>query len=802
MKKLLTSLFFLFTISLAAQENAKDWILPQVQATKVLNHQSSNKLDGDITTQLLNSLKSEKFSYNAMVDSDNSSRYKIITHLPGSSYANPSHAYFVKFNGSSATLNGYSKYVVDYDDDDWFGDYDFVVNETYKDVESQTIYRVPTESYQTMEWTFTDPHTNKSVQAMSSYKTMKVYGYDRKILIIEFKSDGKTRKEYYMKFYGLIAVQNTKYELYINNFKNYKYYTKSFIDSKTEKELRNEYWSIYKRFSKLKLNDSSLSYKNNFYTLKDKHYDTIIGLMEHMIMKNREMANVYTYFISATHFDMATNIFNAAEKNQQTKSKGDLILRPTMNYFLVRPTVESIKKEGLNSHITNVNENFESNYWKMNSVFLKTILFNSDFDKTYKTSLCKQQIDYYIKNYSKIDNLNKCYNNSYIAYYYNLLGNKNKHYEYLVKYLEFFKFLSNTEKDLNIEYMRYVMKMLYTETPPDETILKDAMRILLDLKDYPNAIKVANNAIDKGVGSSIDFGFQFAEAAYKDEVNKIALKKAVGILNPQVNAMTPTQLTNYLPYCKAVAPDYDCSVAEREVEKAKKREEDKKKEEDKKRKKQSRGRPIGLTISSNPFNILWNTLPLVADIRIKKIYFQARYNQFNDRTSSNLWGNALAPSETKKKFEEINGADISGAIMKSVSYSRDVQTLVGVHVLFGDYTTKPERVYATNLTSGQRGYLDMSPNVKKTEVMFQLEQRVFMGRKNPLYFSFFYGLGVGRRTIDYNLSSIHNITKENIADKSKYEFDQDELSGGYDQDLWNKNYLVFRTGFRIGLRLF
>jgi hypothetical protein len=149
------------------------------------------------------------------------------------------------------------------------------VNETYKDVESQTFYRVPTESYQTLEWTFTDPHTSKPVQAMSSYKTMNVYGYDRKILIIEFKSDGKTRKEYYMKHYGLIAVQNVIYELYINDFKLYKLYPKSHIDSKSEKDLRNQFWSINKRFTKIKLNDSSLTFKNNFMSIKEKHYDSI-----------------------------------------------------------------------------------------------------------------------------------------------------------------------------------------------------------------------------------------------------------------------------------------------------------------------------------------------------------------------------------------------------------------------------------------------------------------------------------------------------------------------------------------------
>ncbi len=179
-----------------------------------------------------------------------------------------------------------------------------------------------------------------------------------------------------------------------------------------------------------------------------------------------------------------------------------------------------------------------------------------------------------------------------------------------------------------------------------------------------------------------------------------------------------------------------------------------------------------------------------------------RYNQFNDRSSKNLWGNALVDATVKKKFENINGADYSIAILAHVPDRRGASAQFGLHALYGSYTTKPERAYVTQTSNNVRYFVDIAPKVSKKELMFHIGQRFDGDRKFPMFFTFFYDFGIGHRDILYNAAAVHNVKEEDLANKDKYIFDQDEDNAGYDQERWNKNYFVFRMGFRIGLRLF
>ena len=65
--------------------------------------------------------------------------------------------------------------------------------------------------------------------------------------------------------------------------------------------------------------------------------------------------------------------------------------------------------------------------------------------------------------------------------------------------------------------------------------------------------------------------------------------------------------------------------------------------------------------------------------------------------------------------------------------------------------------------------------------------------------------GIGKRMIKYNAVNTANnsdVAEADLSDKTKYEFLNDEVNAGYRQERWNKFYIPFKLGFRIGLFLF
>jgi hypothetical protein len=813
MKRYLIILAGLLSLGLDAQENAQDYILPAVNNRKVLYQTFEKNLNADLADMEIDDLGlMETYDYHGIYQADGSVSYKMIRYEDASLFGSENYAYFLKFSGSTASLAGYSSYDVE---TNLF--FDEVVNEQYKPIEGTTMYKVPNESYQSLEWTFTDPYTKASVNASSYYKTMSVNDYEKRILVVEFKSGGKTRKEYYLKYFGLVAIQTSNMDYYVTDLHDFLLYSKTFLDGKTEPEIRKIGWDIISRLRAINKDSVSVYNNNRSYKLCLDKMDSLNGLYEHLMIRNPELKNPYRYIINTYLYNLAFKFFEDSNGDGKLDGSYNQVMRPISNYYFLRPYAEAIDKAGLSTYITGVDEYYYLDHWLMAYYSMKTIFSKSSFTKEYKAYLEKPIIEEILKSESKIDNKNKCILYSYVSNYYYYIGDEEKRYFYLVKYVEYFKFLTPADKDLNIEYMRGVMSDLSSKmTPANDSILTRAVTAVLELKDYSNAIKIADNGLRKGIGHSLAFGMGFAEAAYMDDVNKEYLRKAMKILENKYGEMNVEQINRYLVYCRAMSPEFDCRKAEAEVSKAQKREKEEQQKKEKQQKKSGSssyssssekkvnfaiaGNPvIGLNFSGNGRTL--NYLPLSAELRTGGIAHEFRVNTFFGLNAKNrfIGGKVLSDApDLNREWKNIKGADYSYGIffMKNdiSSYSRScVSTGGGLQFLAGQFTTDPENliIRQNNLTST----ITVNPNITRYEALLNFKLNMF-NWKSHLFFTMFYGAGAGVRSIKYN--SNLGFTEADLKNKDKITFEDRR----YIQDNWTGAYFTFRGGFRFGFTIF
>lgn len=809
MKRLLLFLSLLNGLNLSAQESAADYLVPTVKSEIKLLKITSSSLYGDLTKQSIG-YSSMYSSMHPRYNEDGSVTYKIICFddLYGDL---EDHAYFVKMNGTNAALTGYSDYVTDYDD--YFFDVEFVVNEKYTELSGSNYIKVPGESYQTQEWTFVNTKTNMDVKGYSYYKNMTFNGADRRILVVEFTENGKTTKDYYAKNFGLVAKQKANGDIYVVDFKNFNLYEKSFIDSKTEPELRTMAWGIIKRMKALENGDSFYKYTNTNRQAVYVKLDSLSGLFEHLFIKTPSMAYVYKYMIGVYLKDLTTFYYENMEKANAAKFNYSVITSLLNDYYLQRPHPEHFSKSGLSSYVTAVDENFYLQYWKTDYVLLKSIVHNSDFEKSYKVYLMKPFVDAILRYESTIGNVDKCILNSYLAIYYDYQDMQDKRYHHLVISVENYRYLTQADKDLNIEYMRTVMKTLSELTPGNESDVNRAIDATLDLKDYSNAVKIANNGYVNNIGTSLEFAFRYAKAAFNDELNKDHLRTAMKMMDGKFEQMNKVQLQDYIQYCQAMRPEFDCSKASESLEKIEKKE----RKEAKSGGGKSGGskgsyssgrRALNFAVMANPFAGLnlsgqqgfFKFLPMSATLRIKGTVHEFRYNPFFGVDMKNRFvGGKLNSSDLDKNdgWKQLTGADYGYSLIfaknEIKSYSKSCASIGGgLNVIYGDFASADETIQATinNIPSN----IIVRPRIKRYEGLFVFNMNYF-DWKTHTAFNMYYGFGAGTRELTYGN---YTFSQETLSDPDKTVFEDRR----FEQSNWNGAYFTFRMGFRFGITIF
>lgn len=790
---------------LYSQENAFDYMVPICSAERNFYKLENNSLNGDLTELELGGTSFTR-TYASQYKSDGSVTYKFIHHTEGL-FVDEDYAYFLNFSSNTASLVGHSKYQMT-------GEYTFLQypnNENYKDVNATVFCKVPLESYQTVDWTYTNPETGKTVEASSYYKTLKFFGNEKRILVVENKEDKKTVKSYYMKHYGLIAVERNG-DIYLTDFDFMLQYDKSFLQNTTEPKLREFAWDIIDRLYDIESSDSFMRYGDYDKRQMFQKIDSLQGIYEYLTMQYPEMNQVYRYIMSSYIKGGIEKMFFVMQKNK-TLSFYNYEVMPLFNtYYLMRPYPESINKSSLTSYITRSDEFFYTSFWRTDYMYLS--ILNADKSKleTYIAYLEKPRVDCINNNESNIDNINKCILYSLVAVYHSFRNEPASQYLYYVKSVENYKFLSQAEKDLNIEYMRNVMRTLSVSVPGSEADLNRALDATLSLRDYNNSVKIAANGYNNKIGTGLAFGLKYAEAAYNDDINKEQLRIAMKILYGRHSEMSSVELSNYIKYCKALAPEFDCSKAESEYNKTLKKENqaEEKKAKDNKKKYSSGGssRAVNLAVQCNPFaglNISGNGgffkyLPMSAALRTKGIVHEFRYNPFFGFDAKNRFvAGKITENDVDLNagWKNLKGADYgySFIVVKNDyrSYSKTVNSAgVGINAIYGKFTADQEDIQSTvnnvNMT------LVMRPVIQRYEALVTFSYTSFSW-KTHLSGTVYYGFGAGMRQLTYGN---YTFNQETLADKDKATFNDKR----YAQTNYTGPYFTFRTGFRFGITIF
>ncbi|MDI1235700.1 MAG: hypothetical protein PSX81_15595 [bacterium] len=816
MKRLIILIYISSFVSLFAQESAVNFIIPKVNHTKKLYASEVKAMTDDIVSIAVNNFKNKEVKYQPRIETDGTITYKVIYYKSGGQGIIEDYAYFINFSGNKAILKGYSKYTIEK------GVFlEKVINEEYTALSaSQTYYQVPSESYQTTEWTYNDPISGKSIKASGYYKTMVFNGKDERILIIEHTENGaytsKVKKEYFLKNFGLIAMQSNQNEMiYLTNLAPFKLYSNTFLESLSEENSRILGWNMIKSIrNEIDLDDL---FEESSEDTKINTMDSLVGLYEHLMIKYPAKENVYRYILSLIYsnwVDYHYDGLNSAELKNITTHKN--IMENIDNYFFMRLTPDYISKSDLKGFVTNIDESFYEMYYY--NLFIKfSALYNFGYSCNYFDYLTSNEVASIEKDESNISSKNLFFLHSYLAIYYACAKDNRKAYYNYVLTLENYKSITSADKDLNIEYMKKLMKDLIEKKPSNETDLIRGVNAALGLNDNLNALKIADNGYSNGIGVSLDFSMLFAKIAFNNDIDKPYLRKAMQLMQDKLSIMSSEQIKNYLIYCKAMAPEFDCSKAEGEVKKIQKREQEeqeKKLKEDKKKARKTSyaggKRGVNLALAFNPLagmntkgqGNFFKFLPVSVELRTGKVIHEFRMNTFFGFDPKNrfIGGKVIEnlPS-INTGWKNLTGTDYSYGIYfmenKISSYDKKCESQgFGFQFLYGNFTTNIEQINVT--INNLKTQVLVKPEITRMEILLNMKGNIY-NWKSHLFVTGFWGVGVGTRSILYN-SQNTAFTQVDLADDSKSKFEDKRFV----QANWKGYYFAVRMGFRIGFTLF
>lgn len=403
-------------VSLCAQESAVNYIIPKVSSIKTLCPSQVKSISSDITNISVDYLDQTKVKYQSIIEKDGSLTYKIIYFKNIGANHVEDYAYFISFIGNKAILKGFSKYNVEKGASDYK-----VIGEKYTSITTnQAYYQVPSESYQTTEWTYNDPNSDKSIKARGFYKTMAFNGKDERIFIVEHEESGtylnKIRTEYFLKNFGLIAIQaNQNDKIYITDLVPYKLFSDTYIESLGEEQSRKFGWDMIQSIRTEMDIDDELG-EDDFAKLETM--DSLVGLYEHLMIKYPAKENLYRYILSLIYNNWADYYYFGVSKEDLKKSTIHENIMDNLNsFYLMRLSPDYIPKSDLRGYVTRIDEDYHDIYWY--NLFVKfSTMQNFNIKIDYYVYLFANDVSLVENNDASILGENLFFLHSYLATYY------------------------------------------------------------------------------------------------------------------------------------------------------------------------------------------------------------------------------------------------------------------------------------------------------------------------------------------------------------------------------------------------
>jgi len=378
------------------------------------------------------------------------------------------------------------------------------------------------------------------------------------------------------------------------------------------------------------------------------------------------------------------------------------------------------------------------------------------------------------------------YNSLAYAYYY--IGNYDLDFYYNALAAEQFLKMSEEEKKKNITYVESTIKDLMRKTTKNEAHFAKALRIISDYKIPGKALLKAQKGYNKGFESPV-FLLAYGDIALQGK-SRIDLLKVIELLEPKVESLSQEEKRKLVTYYSYVGSNTAADKLEKELDKL-----DKKAAKNRKRSRSGGGFPFGLSVATNPANLLWNTFPLAADLRIGGTIHQFRINTHTERTTDRIWGNYSLMDNNENLYKEWKiekGRDYNYSLL----FNAGDNIAAGLQLGYGQFKLASDFATLMNTATQTSNVVSLNPQVNRYTAAMQWGWR-FASRRQHYYFAMYYIAGVGYRTMNYGYTG--NLAIDN---QDQFEFREDQQSHGYRHKNWGKMYGVFNFRMRVGITLF
>ncbi|MDB4347615.1 hypothetical protein OAB01_03060 [Bacteroidia bacterium] len=317
------------------------------------------------------------------------------------------------------------------------------------------------------------------------------------------------------------------------------------------------------------------------------------------------------------------------------------------------------------------------------------------------------------------------------------------------------------------------------------------------LKAQKEALEKARKGYNYGFESK-KYGFVYGDIALQQK-EKMDLRKAIELIEKHPESLTAQDNEKFVTYYKFLGEDDMVKKYEKEKKEQAAIAAKEKAKQDKKNKRKRYGPPFGLAISTNPANLLWNTFPVAADLRLGKTIHQFRVNNHNGHSSKTMFGNYSRDNELddKKSWLINNGRDYSYSLLFPVGDGM----IFGFQGFYGKLNLNQDTAIGTRLSDNVTSSVMIDPDITRYGGALQWGYRIADRRKH-YYFAFYYLMDAGCRTIDYNYNPPGVLLPTDISDPEIFEFQETTKSFGYRHKNWNKVYGIFNLRLRVGITLF
>lgn len=340
-----------------------------------------------------------------------------------------------------------------------------------------------------------------------------------------------------------------------------------------------------------------------------------------------------------------------------------------------------------------------------------------------------------------------------------------------------------------------------------------AAKALYNVEKYKEADKHFSTYQKLSPHHTLDIGWLYSESAMK-EPNKEEAKKAVSIIEEFTSGFSTSEWERLQKVYEFIGNNDKVQEIKNKISEIKRKEEEEQRlkaqreeEERKRREKENRragarGR-FSLAVGTNPLMYIWKDYPISLDIRIGRIDNEFRVNILNNPKDKYHFGQWNAKGNAKTFPYNYSGMEYSYTL-KIIAKNADTKTVRKRKQIMAPYFGFQPRYSHYNFTSEPLTFTDgnyqlqtfQDISISATRYDFCL-MGGFLGDNIGGFFhiDYYFGVGVGYRKLD--ISSTSNDPNFNYA---SFIFD-DTGDRRFDSGRWNKIYMPFRFGFRIGINI-